>query len=190
MTPSNSTLASAGLGLPAAIVIAWLAGQFQLDMGAEVQTALGVIISTLVGYFFEGGKRAQPPVTAANPQGGFARPLLLTLLIVCSLPFVASLHGCVLGQTMQAQAPLSLDQRLSLAYDQYTAAVTSIGNNVHEHRMSGADGQKALKAADDARVALDMARGAPDVQTAEGQLALAANALREVQKYLDKRAAR
>jgi hypothetical protein len=126
---------------------------------------------------------------ATPPQQGFARPLLLTILIALSLPMVAALHGCGLVETMQPQGPLTLDQRISVAYDQYTAAVTSIGNNVREHRTTGADGQKALKAADDMRIALDMARGAPDVQTAEGQLALAANALREVQKYLDKRAA-
>ena len=53
---SPSTLASAGLGVPVAIVVAWLVSLWGKEMPSEVQMALGAIISTVVGYFFPGGK--------------------------------------------------------------------------------------------------------------------------------------
>lgn len=55
-TPSTSTVASAGLGGPIAIIVAWIAGIFGLTMTTDVAISFGVIISTAVGYFFCGGK--------------------------------------------------------------------------------------------------------------------------------------
>lgn len=57
--PSNSTFASVGIGVPVAIVLAWISHQFLLvDVPGEVQAALGAIVSSVVGYFFQGGRRA------------------------------------------------------------------------------------------------------------------------------------
>lgn len=57
-TPSTSTVASVGIGVPIATVVAWMLNAFAaVDVPGEVQAALGAIISALVGYLFMGGKR-------------------------------------------------------------------------------------------------------------------------------------
>ncbi|TXH46100.1 MAG: hypothetical protein E6Q97_30290 [Desulfurellales bacterium] len=57
MTPSPSTLASVGLGVPIATVGAWLANVFGgIEMPGEVQAALGALISAGIGYAFSGGR--------------------------------------------------------------------------------------------------------------------------------------
>lgn len=117
MKPSNSTIASAGLGLPVAIVTAWLAGQFGLDMTAEVQTAFGVIISTVIGYFFEGGKKAA--ASDANSQSGFAHPGLLVMIVIATL---VGLSGCVTNratgkQELTATGKVALQEIAGLAIE-------------------------------------------------------------------------
>lgn len=57
--PSASTVASVGIGIPVATVIAWLLQQFAaVEMPGEVQAAVGALVSASVGYFFTGGRRA------------------------------------------------------------------------------------------------------------------------------------
>lgn len=59
VAPSNSTIASVGIGLPVTVFIAWLFKQFAgIDMPGEVQAAVAVIISAGSGYFFSGGRKA------------------------------------------------------------------------------------------------------------------------------------
>lgn len=56
-TPSPSTFASAGLGVPVAIVGAWLLQTLAgIEMPGEVQAALGALISAGIGYAFSGGR--------------------------------------------------------------------------------------------------------------------------------------
>lgn len=57
-TPSNSTVASVGIGIPVATLIAWILNQFaSIQMPGEVQAALGALVSSSIGYFFIGGRR-------------------------------------------------------------------------------------------------------------------------------------
>lgn len=57
-TPSNSTVASVGIGIPVATLVAWMLSQFaNVPMPGEVQAALGALVSASVGYFFTGGRR-------------------------------------------------------------------------------------------------------------------------------------
>lgn len=57
MKPSNSTIASAALGIPVATVLSWLLNQFAaVEVPGEVQAAIGAIVSAAIGYFFIGGK--------------------------------------------------------------------------------------------------------------------------------------
>ena len=57
-TPSTSTVASVGIGVPIATVAAWLLQAFaSVEVPGEVQAALGAIVSAIVGYLFTGGKR-------------------------------------------------------------------------------------------------------------------------------------
>lgn len=55
--PSNSTMASVGLGIPLATVLSWLTDvAFHLQMPGPVEAALGALASAAIGYFFNGGK--------------------------------------------------------------------------------------------------------------------------------------
>ena len=55
--PSTSTIASAGLGVPVATIMSWIFNTFVgVDVPGPVEAALGAVISTLIGYFFIGGK--------------------------------------------------------------------------------------------------------------------------------------
>lgn len=56
MKPSNSTIASVGIGVPLATILAWIASQFGIDMPGEVQAAVGAVVSAAIGYLFIGGK--------------------------------------------------------------------------------------------------------------------------------------
>lgn len=56
-TPSASTYAGIGIGVPVATVFAWLMNTFlAVEVPGEVQAAIGALIGTLAGYFFLGGK--------------------------------------------------------------------------------------------------------------------------------------
>lgn len=55
--PSTSTIASASIGVPVATIISWLLNQFTgVDVPGPVEAALGAVVSTIIGYFFIGGK--------------------------------------------------------------------------------------------------------------------------------------
>lgn len=57
MSPSASTVASASLGVPIAIIVSWIVKQcYHVDVPGEVQAAGGALISTLIGYVFNGGR--------------------------------------------------------------------------------------------------------------------------------------
>lgn len=59
MNMSNSTLASAGLGVPVALILAWILNQFVgVEMPGEIQAASGAVISSIIGYFFAGGRKS------------------------------------------------------------------------------------------------------------------------------------
>lgn len=56
MTPSNSTLASVGIGVPVATLVSWLVSLTGVIMPGPVEAAVGVLISAIVGYGFRGGQ--------------------------------------------------------------------------------------------------------------------------------------
>lgn len=57
MKPSNATYAGLGIGLPVAIVVSWAMKEFAgVTVPGEVQTAFGCIVSSVVAYFFKGGR--------------------------------------------------------------------------------------------------------------------------------------
>ena len=56
--PSSSTVASVGLGIPVATILAWVMATFAgVEVPGEVQAAVGALVSAAVGYFFTGGRR-------------------------------------------------------------------------------------------------------------------------------------
>jgi hypothetical protein len=57
MKPSSSTVASLGLGGAITILIVWALDEFAgVKMPDYVSAAVGVIVSSLVGYVFPGGR--------------------------------------------------------------------------------------------------------------------------------------
>lgn len=59
LTPSQSTIASVGIGIPVATIFSWVLAQFaNVPVPGEVQAAVGAVVSALIGYFFTGGRRA------------------------------------------------------------------------------------------------------------------------------------
>ena len=57
--PSSSTIASVGIGIPVATVLAWILSVCcSVPVPGEVQAAVGALVSAIVGYFFMGGRRA------------------------------------------------------------------------------------------------------------------------------------
>ena len=110
-------------------------------------------------------------------QRQLRRPLIPVLLVML-------IAGCA---SLGLLTPQTLDERLSYAYDQHTAALQTITTATNQKLLTSRDAVSLLAIADQSRALLDAARGAQaggDVSTAEGRLLLAINVLREVQTYL------
>lgn len=59
LRPSTSTVASLSIGVPVATIIAWVLSTFAgVEVPGPVEAAFGAVISTVVGYFFVGGRAA------------------------------------------------------------------------------------------------------------------------------------
>ena len=59
MNPSNSTVASVAVGVPAATIISWILNTFAgVEVPGPVEAALGALLGAAIGYFFAGGRRA------------------------------------------------------------------------------------------------------------------------------------
>lgn len=66
-TPSASSVASVGIGVPVATVVAWLLQQLAaIEMPGEVQAAVGALVSAMIGYWFSGGRRED--ITQADAE--------------------------------------------------------------------------------------------------------------------------
>jgi hypothetical protein len=57
MKPSVSTVASASLGAPLAVIISWTLTTFcHVQVPGSVEAACGALLSAAIGYFFMGGQ--------------------------------------------------------------------------------------------------------------------------------------
>lgn len=113
-------------------------------------------------------------------QRQLRRPLIPALLVML-------IAGCA---SLGILTPQTLDERLSYAYDQHTAALQTITSAANQRLITKQEGVSILAIADQSRALLDAARvatGAGDISTAEGRLILATNVLRELQVYLRSR---
>ena len=50
MAPTRKVGAGVAIGIPGAVIAIWIARQFGLEMGAEVATAFGGIITAIISY--------------------------------------------------------------------------------------------------------------------------------------------
>lgn len=59
MKPSNSTIASLGIGVPLATIASWALNTFAgVQVPGPVEAALGAVLGGVIGYFFAGGQAA------------------------------------------------------------------------------------------------------------------------------------
>jgi Na+/H+ antiporter NhaA len=49
--PTRKIAAAAGIGLPLAVLIAWVLSLYEIKMPVEVAAALGSLLSSVIGYF-------------------------------------------------------------------------------------------------------------------------------------------
>lgn len=57
MKPSQSTIASAAIGVPLATITSWVLNTFAgVEVPGPVEAAFGAVLGAAVGYFFVGGK--------------------------------------------------------------------------------------------------------------------------------------
>lgn len=141
MRPSTSTVASVGIGVPLATIIAWIAGLYGIEVPGTVEAAFGVVIGALVGYFFVGGKAVDTEDEDPNDQAGFARPLMLAVLLAISAPVVL-LQGCASVNTQSATQKLVVQ------------AATMKFIEASDDRAAKA--KRIVDAADQAKIWLDM----------------------------------
>lgn len=69
MKPSQSTVASAIVGVPLATIISWALNTFAgVAVPGPVEAAFGAVLGALVGYVFKGGRAAD--TEDSNDQAG------------------------------------------------------------------------------------------------------------------------
>lgn len=121
-------------------------------------------------------------------QGGFARPLLLAMLLGSAVLAVPVLQGC---QFLGVTQPKSFRDDYAYALAQVTAVRKTATDLLNARQLSVADAEYVLKTTDQARAYLDTARGVYEAgETVKGQsgLELATNVLLQLQTFLNARA--
>lgn len=125
---------------------------------------------------------------APHTQGGFARPLMLALLLAVAAPVVLVTQSAC---TTPAGQSISFEQRLKLTVDTHTAVTRTVTAALNSQLISSQDAEAYHKVAVAAREVIETAVTLKDsdISTAEGQLQLANDLLIELQQYLTKRGA-
>lgn len=158
-------------------------------ISTNVEAAFQLIALVATGYAAWKRQRAvEQPLTLTKTgaekfnQGGFARPLMLAVLLAIAVPIAAYLPGCTSIPVQQ----MSIDQRIKAAYDTHTLVTQTVDTALNTHLISSRDAEQYLVLAGNARSVLDSAWAlrTSDISTAEGQLQLANDILIELQKFL------
>lgn len=117
---------------------------------------------------------------ATPPQGGFARPLMLALMLAVSVPAALILQGC---QSLGIPVAKSFSERLAAGYASTTSVRTSATALLNGRVITSDDAINIQKQADVAREGLDVARTLPSMQ-AEDKLQATLLILQAAQSYL------
>lgn len=122
MSPSNSTIASATLGAPLAILLCWLVKAFaHTEVPVEVGAAMGGIIGAMAGYLPQGGQAGHVvanSISAAGKQAGRVSIGMLVhfasmgALLVLLLPGGCTTAG---GTQMDPTAKIALETTVRIA---------------------------------------------------------------------------
>lgn len=106
----------------------------------------------------------------------------LALILGAVATLLIVLPGCV-----SMEAPKSFNDRLAYGYASVAAVRDTAASLLERKRISIEDAKQVQALADQARTALDLARGNAlkgDLKTAEGQLTLALDVLTRVETFL------
>ena len=129
------------------------------------------------------------PILPADPtkQKGFARALMLSVVMMFSVPVFVYLHGCGVVQTMQQVQELPYDQQQKLAVQSLSTVNRQVTAALDAHVISSEAAAVYRKQADGCRDLLRLAdelRGT-DLRSAMGQLQLANNILLQLQRHFE-----
>lgn len=119
-------------------------------------------------------------------QGGFARPLMLAVLLGVAVPGVLIVAGC---QSLGMAQPQGYDQKVAYTRGQLTAFVNATAASVETGQLDKEDGRRVLNMAKEAREFMDagdVAFAAGDLSTAEGRVALAIGILAQLKTFTAK----
>lgn len=128
-----------------------------------------------------------PVQPAQSRQGGFARPLMLALLLGIAVVATPFLQGCQALGIPQAQ---SFAQRYAYALSQTTALRAAATQALNARTISTADAEYVLKLTDESRKLIDQAQviaRAGEELKGKTQLELATAVLTQLQAYLTAR---
>lgn len=124
-------------------------------------------------------------INARPGQRGFARPLMLALLLATAIPAVLSVQGCA---SIGLQSPINLTQRIDNAYGNVTAVVNTAIAGRERGQLTSEEGVFISDLAKNARVVLqaaDTLNKVGDTSGAEGRLLLALGILQQLDNYLN-----
>lgn len=184
MKPSHSTIASAAVGVPLATIISWLLNTFaHVEVPGTVEAAFGAVLAALVGYFFVGGKAVDTEDEDPNNQSGFARPLMLALLLAVSVPAVVTMHGCT---TLGVPTPQTFSERVAAGYVGVTTVRDSATTLLQAGSITADDARNIQAQADNVRAGLDIARtvSSVDPTAADAKLQATLQILTALDSYL------
>lgn len=133
------------------------------------------------GVVKRGFTNTSSAINSSNQQSGFARPLMLAMLLAVAMPVaVVTLPGCATFQKM------GFDQQLQFSIDSAAAVTRSVSNAYDAKLITQKQAQQYLALVKNARdlfaIAIELKDA--DVKSAEGQLQLANDILRQLQRYL------
>lgn len=158
------------------------------DITGAVDKLLDVVSLAATAYAaWARTRQPTPPVTltqaaadAQSAQGGFARPLMLALLLAIAVPATLVLSGCA---SLGMPAPQTFNERLAAGYVSATSIRMSATTLLNGSVITSGDAENLQKQADVAREGLDIARALPALQ-AEDKLQATLVILQAAQTYL------
>lgn len=179
-------------------IVAWLGLTEAIDseeVERNVDVTLGVIEFLAISYAaWARARQPTPPVSQAAAlkaaqlrQGGFARPLMLAVLLAVSVAALPTLSGCA---SLGLEEPRNLEDRIAYAYGTHTAIQRAAAQARNGGAIEKEDAQEVLRLADDTRVVLDGARELyriGDAAAAGTKLELANQMLLAIREYLNAR---
>lgn len=129
-------------------------------------------------------------VGSSTRQGGFARPLMLALLLATAVIAMPALQGCA---ALSLQQPKTFRDDYAYALGQTTALRTAARQALEARQISIREAEYVLQTTDQARAYLDTAKQvyeAGDALKGQSGVELATNVLTQLQSFLNARSTR